>query len=88
MLSFSESSVLRWVRLLTFFVAAVALLNICPALAQERPNQNQLTIELLVLARKSFGLHRLFIFLVSIYFVTVVIQNLLVLRAYSGRCPA
>ncbi len=88
MLSFSESSVLRWVRLLTFFVAAVALLNICPALAQEAPEPEPVNdVNFLYWLAKVSGFIGLFIFLVSIYFVTVVIQNLLVLRIPVAAPP-
>ena len=79
MLSFSEGNVLRWVRLLTLFAVAVALINCCPAMAQDNaPPQPIDDVNFLYWIAKVSGIIGLFLFLVSIYFVTVVIQNLLV----------
>ena len=87
MSSFSESNVLRWVRLLSLFAGALVLLN-CPAMAQEAaaPEPANEVNTLFWLAKVS-GIIGLFLFLVSIYFVTVVIQNFLVLRMSVAAPP-
>ena len=88
MLSSSEGNVSRWVRLLTLFAVAFALVNCCPAIAQEpAPSQPVDNVNFLFWIAEVSGIIGLFLFLVSIYFVTVVIQNILVLRMSVAAPP-
>ena len=88
MLSFSEGNVVRWVRLLSLFAVAVAFINCCPALAQEGAAPQPVNdVNFLYWIAKVSGIIGLILFLVSIYFVTVVIQNFLVLRMSVAAPP-
>jgi biopolymer transport protein ExbB len=88
MLSFSEGNVVRWVRLFALFTVVLAIVNCCPALAQEVNAPEPVDdVNFLYWIAKVSGIIGLLLFLVSIYFVTVVIQNFLVLRMSVAAPP-